>query len=98
MGVLYTKVGTRVYMAPEILENRPYNGTSVDIFSAGVVLFNMMTGGMPFKNKASLNDSLYQFLVDKDYSKYWSEWEKNQEDYVKHKINALPLEFKDLIQ
>lgn len=97
MGVMYTKVGTKIYMAPEILENRPYRGTSVDIFSAGVVLFNMMTGGMPFSEKASINDSLYKYLIDKNYSKYWAEWEKSQEDYVKHKINALSSDFKDLI-
>lgn len=35
-------------MAPEVLEKRPYRGTSVDIFSAGVVLFTMMTGGIPY--------------------------------------------------
>ncbi len=48
LGVLFSRVGTRNYMAPEVLEKRPYRGTSVDIFSAGVVLFTMMTGGMPY--------------------------------------------------
>lgn len=42
-------MGTRNYMAPEIIEQRPYRGTSVDIFAAGVILFIMMTGNMPFE-------------------------------------------------
>jgi serine/threonine protein kinase len=35
-------------MAPEVIEKRPYRGTSVDIFAAGVILFTMVTGTMPF--------------------------------------------------
>lgn len=46
-------------MAPEILEQRPYRGTAVDIFAAGVILFIMITGTMPFKNQASVTDDLY---------------------------------------
>jgi serine/threonine protein kinase len=35
-------------MAPEIFLNKPYDGAPVDIFSAGIVLFLMRTGGPPF--------------------------------------------------
>jgi serine/threonine protein kinase len=48
LGVMYSKVGTRNYMAPEVLEQRPYRGTAVDIFASGVILFIMITGTMPF--------------------------------------------------
>jgi calcium-dependent protein kinase len=41
------KIGTTMYMAPEILKNEPYD-EKIDIWSAGVVLFNMMTGCEPF--------------------------------------------------
>jgi len=41
-------VGTRGYMAPEILHLRYYIGEKVDIFSLGVVLFNLVTGSRPF--------------------------------------------------
>lgn len=82
-------------MAPEVLEKRPYRGASVDIFSAGVVLFTMMTGGMPYQNQATVGDSLYQYIVKKDYSKYWEEWEKS--DQQSSKNMKLSDDFKDLI-
>ncbi|XP_063813633.1 protein kinase C delta type-like [Pseudophryne corroboree] len=41
------QTGTLYYMAPEITSNIPYN-TTVDLFSFGVVLFEMATGVYPF--------------------------------------------------
>ena len=43
------KCGTPAYIAPEILENKGYEGFAVDIWSAGVVLFAMIYGTVPFK-------------------------------------------------
>ena len=45
-------VALESYMAPEIIEARPYKGTSVDIFALGVTLFAMVTGVMPFERRA----------------------------------------------
>ncbi len=42
-----TLVGTPAYMAPERLQGSPFDGRS-DIFSAGVVLYQMLTGWLPF--------------------------------------------------
>lgn len=52
MGVFYTNVGTERYMAPEIHENKPYKGSTTDIFAMGVLLFVLVTGVMPFLNRA----------------------------------------------
>ena len=41
------KIGTTMYMAPEIFKNEPYD-EKIDVWSAGVILFNMMTGCEPF--------------------------------------------------
>ena len=68
---MYSKVGTRNYMAPEVLEQRPYRGTAVDIFAAGVILFIMITGTMPFKKQASVNDELYTHIINKEYDTFW---------------------------
>lgn len=41
--------GTPAYIAPEILRDRGYEGFAVDIWSAGVVLYAMLYGTVPFK-------------------------------------------------
>lgn len=40
-------IGTIHYMAPERLRNSPFDGRS-DIFSAGVMLYQLLTGQLPF--------------------------------------------------
>ena len=42
-----TMVGTPYYLSPEILENKPYD-SKTDIWSLGVLLYEMMTFRMPF--------------------------------------------------
>lgn len=46
-------------MAPEIIEGKPYKGSTTDIFALGVILFVMVTGVMPFYFKATKADLLY---------------------------------------
>ena len=41
--------GTPAYIAPEMLKDKGYEGFAVDIWSAGVVLFAMVYGTVPFK-------------------------------------------------
>ena len=54
------KLGTTIYMAPEILKRLPYN-EKVDIWSAGVLLFNMETGCEPFSTENE-DIKIYQIL------------------------------------
>jgi serine/threonine protein kinase len=68
-GNLYTPVGTESYKAPELLSRLPYNGESVDLFAAGIILFNMISQAPPF-SKASKADELYRLLVE-DSSMFW---------------------------
>ena len=53
--------GTPISMAPEILEKRRYNDKA-DIWSLGVLLYEMYTGSPPFKarSKRELKLSIYQ--------------------------------------
>jgi serine/threonine protein kinase len=44
-------LGTPVYMAPEILENRKNYDETVDIFSLGCVFYEMLFAKLPFKGR-----------------------------------------------
>ena len=50
-----TMCGTPLYMAPEVLGNQPYS-TKADLWSVGVILFEMRTGYFPFsaRDRSSL--------------------------------------------
>lgn len=62
--------GSGEYMAPEIILNEFYNGPSVDIFAAGVVLFVMVFGKVPFY-KAISTDVKYKALVGNRPDLFW---------------------------
>ncbi|CAD8107858.1 unnamed protein product [Paramecium primaurelia] len=47
---LYTNCGTPGYCAPELLQNKIYD-FKVDVYSAGIVLFQMLTGQNPFESE-----------------------------------------------
>ncbi len=54
---LKTACGSPCYAAPEMLKGEKYGGLGVDIWSAGVILFAMVCGYLPFedtKNQAEL--------------------------------------------
>ena len=64
-------LGTKRYAAPEIFEkNKCYNGVKIDIFSLGVILFNIVTGLYSF-NEAKYNDPLYKFIKENKYNQFW---------------------------
>lgn len=46
----YSKVGTLTYIAPEVLHNYGggYDARKADVFSAGVVLYALLTGRFPY--------------------------------------------------
>ena len=48
--------GTFGYFAPEILINKKYSQTS-DIFSAAIIIYNLVTGNSIFKKTDSVNDT-----------------------------------------
>ncbi len=62
--------GTMTYMAPEIKENKEYNGTQVDMFSFGVILFIIVQGIFPFK-EARTEEYFYNLLTTGQHDLYF---------------------------
>ena len=92
-GFLSSYVGTRQYMAPEIIETsiKPvfYDGAKADIYSAGIILMQLVMGFHPFNNGPAIEENkLYKGYL-KDQSKYWTAIEKSLNGEVSD-------EFKDL--
>jgi 5'-AMP-activated protein kinase catalytic alpha subunit len=46
--LLRTHCGSLNYAAPEIIGKQSYEGTAVDVWSCGVILFTMLAGSLPF--------------------------------------------------
>ena len=59
-------------MAPEIHLNQPYDGTKIDVFSAGIILFIMMTCRLPFEGEACTGTKLYKYISEKRFDKFWA--------------------------
>ena len=63
-------VGSPSYVAPEVLEEFVYDGTKVDIFSMGVLLFIIVQGKFPHGTKI-LKDKYYDMIRNRRYDDYF---------------------------
>ncbi|XP_062101055.1 serine/threonine-protein kinase STY46-like isoform X2 [Humulus lupulus] len=52
-GVMTAETGTYRWMAPEVIEHRPYD-QKADVFSFGIMLWELLTGKLPYENLTPL--------------------------------------------
>ncbi len=76
-GKLYTYLGTEAYMAPEIHLKMAYNGTAVDLFAAGIILFIMYSGSPAF-GRAFPSDPYYKLLCTNKHKTFWAAHSRNK--------------------
>ena len=64
-------VGSFHNISPQIINHQPYNGDKADIFSLGIILFNLVTGINGFLT--SKNDDIYYKLIKEgNIDDYWN--------------------------
>ena len=84
---LKTACGSPCYAAPEMIAGKRYQGSRVDVWSCGVVLFAMICGYLPFEDPNT--SSLYRKIIAGDFK--CGSWVSNEaQDILRKILNTNP--------
>ena len=64
-GRTFTMLGTPHYLAPEVLTSKGYT-FSVDLWSIGIMLYELIVGYFPFGNDIDDPYEIYEDIIKKD--------------------------------
>ncbi|KAJ8634653.1 hypothetical protein MRB53_008920 [Persea americana] len=75
--LLSTACGSPSYVAPEVIANKNYEGSVTDIWSCGIILFELLSGYLPFDDRNLMN--LYRKISRAEYAcpKWFTPSQKN---------------------
>lgn len=93
--LLSTPCGTPSYAPPEMLDGEKYHGMFSDIWSAGIVLFAMISGYLPFDDT---DENLLHKHIIKGNIEYPDFISENVKDLLKRILNTNPKERYDFEQ
>ncbi|CAL5409270.1 unnamed protein product [Camellia sinensis] len=65
-GLLHTTCGTPNYVAPEVINNKGYDGAKADLWSCSVILFVLMAGYLPFEESNLM--ALYKKIFKAEFT------------------------------
>lgn len=84
---LKTACGSPCYAAPEMIAGKRYHGSSVDIWSCGVILFALICGYLPFEDPNT--SELYKKILNGNFTipKFVSE---NSRDLIRSILETNP--------
>ena len=66
--LIFEDSGTPAYTAPELVSGKGYSGFQADVWSLGIMLFVMVTGKVPFKDKSKSPDVLHQLIKKGEFT------------------------------
>ncbi|KAM3240589.1 hypothetical protein ACQJBY_053949 [Aegilops geniculata] len=64
--LLSTSCGSPCYVAPEVIQHKTYDGAAADIWSCGVILFELLAGYLPFQDCSLIH--LYRRISRAQYA------------------------------
>lgn len=76
--------GSAGYMAPELFDSQPY-GKPIDLWSVGIIVYEMLTGFQPFYPPSSCLSEPVQFQV-----RIWKKFSPEAQDFVTHLLERDP--------
>lgn len=91
-GVMSTACGTPGYVAPEVLEQKPYSN-AVDCWSIGVITYILLCGYPPFYEETE--SKLFEKIKEGYYefeSPFWDDISESAKDFICHLLEKDPKE------
>ncbi|XP_042830245.1 calcium/calmodulin-dependent protein kinase type 1B isoform X2 [Panthera tigris] len=89
-NVLGTACGTPGYVAPELLEQKPY-GKAVDVWALGVISYILLCGYPPFYDES--DPELFSQILRASYefdSPFWDDISESAKDFIRHLLERDP--------